>query len=476
MLDYFDWYRLGENGYTYETSEYDKLYGPFTSLLCDVQRMIGKETGVQLGLYVKPNRGGTIAVQRALSALARGAKTIYWYTYGPEWNTTDSFCAPPFLMQVSKADRIIAAGEEATFDSSPAVPAQVAWVSARPAQVWGDIHPWPEREWFTASWEDAKWTYVALQHAHMAIDTLDDVMVEKSDLAQYKVMYVVAPMLTRAASKKVEEWVKAGGTLYTSAWGLVYDEARRPNDVLQPVLGLARREPPLTWRAFQGTPVTKAQDFDDILFQYADAPADGMQVKGSGILGGAFTARLGREVLHPDAGTDVLARFADGAAAATCHAYGAGKAYVTGLWPGVEYTCKVRARVFDMTRDYDPVVLNFATAPAKEKVQPVVNVSAPCVDGTLLKNDKTARQAVVLANWTSKTTHLQVRERNKVSSVEFKSETVALQNVRVEIRGAGPLTKATSAYLRQALPVERSGNRIAVTLPRLEEGDILLLE
>lgn len=475
-IDYFDWYRLGENAFVWETTERDKRVGAFTSLLCDVQRAMAGEAGLKLGIYVKPHRAQTVAVPRTLAAVSRGVEWIYWYTYGPEWGKGDNFCRPVYLQQVSKAARLLAAAEEATYGASWAVPAEVAWVSSGANEKWRHLHPFPEREWHVASWEDAKWTYVALSHAHVPLDVLDEGMLEKRDLSRYKVMYLVTPTLRRASARKVEEWVKAGGTLVTTAWGLVYDEAQRPLDALHPVLGLRGRSAPETWCAIQPTSASGQQDFAELKSMYERPPHDKAALKGGGPFGGAFKPMLGRETLSPAPGTETLAAFADGTAAVTRKSYGRGQAYVVGFWPGIEYSHRVRREDFDMTRDFDPAIRAYATVPALERTRPVVDAGEPCVEGVLLRHGGTGRRAVTLANWAARTTAVtRAEERGRVQ-IGFRQEPARFENLKVRIRGAGPVARVTSAWLQKELPFVTEGDEILVTLPQLEEGDILLLD
>ena len=57
-------------------------------------------------------------------------------------------------------------------------------------------------EW-AAAWENAKWVYTALTHAHLAVDPLDEVMLANDDLSRYRVLYINGPNLTRAAAQRV---------------------------------------------------------------------------------------------------------------------------------------------------------------------------------------------------------------------------------------------------------------------------------
>ena len=180
---------------------------------------------------------------------------------------------------------------------------------------------------------------------------------------------------------------------------------------------------------------------------------------------------VGREQLLPAAGTEVLARFGDGAAV-TRHAYGKGHVYVVGFFPGLEYHAKARRQDFDFTQDFDAEHRAYVAGPALERVKPVVDASEPLVEGVLLKNNASGRRAVTLVNWAFRVSGTQERQGR---SRPLK-ETLPFQDLKVTIRGAGDAAKVTSAATGKALQVIKSGNDLKVVVPVLEEADVLLLE
>ena len=83
----------------------------------------------------------------------------------------------------------------------------------------------------------------------------------------------------------------------------------------------------------------------------------------------------------------------------------------------------------------------------------------PLIEGLLVRNEATGKRGVTLINWAYR----------QKSLVPFK-------DLRVAIRGSGPVARATSVVLGAELKVERSGDVVTVLLPALEEGDVLRLE
>ncbi|MBM4041676.1 MAG: hypothetical protein FJ290_24520 [Planctomycetes bacterium] len=455
-LDFFDFYRHADNAFVYETSNRDPRVWQWDSYLCDVGRVVSEKMGKCFGIYVKPHRGAPI--QRALAALSRGATMLFWYTYGPDYSKGDSFSQrPDDLVLVSKAARIIAAAEDVLYGGTWAVPAEVAVVRPLSSEYWGSA----------ADWENGKWVYTALQHAHVPVDPLDEEMLAGKDtrslfraapegfsgektpgvFSQYKVIYVSGSHLKRSAAAKLADWVKAGGTLYTSAGGLAFDEANQPLDTLAPVLGLKKRNAPELWCEVRRYGATGLATFRDPKPMPAGAMLDGRGLA------------VGREALQPGEGAEALTKFADGAAAVTRHPFGKGQAIVAGLFIGLEYAARAHRDEFDMSLDFDPVLRRMVAAPALEAVKPVVDASQPLVEGILVRNKATGKRAVALVNWAYK-----------------GRELVPCENLTIAIRGAGDVSRVTAAWLEKQLPITKSPDAITVALPRLDEAEVLLLE
>ena len=433
-LDFFEFYRHADNAFMYETSNRDRRIWQWDSYLCDVGRSLNRFMGKRFGVYVKPHRGAP--VQRAFTAIARGARTIYWYTYGPEWKKGDTFGGKIYILQkLGWAARLVARAEDVTYDSDWAVPAEVALVRPLTSKIFSG----------SANWENGKWVYTALNHAHIPVVPLDEGLVMSQDLSAYKMIVVSGSHLRRDAAAKLRDYVENGGVLYAAGWGLAEDEARQPLDVLRPVLGLKSRGEMDTWATVPRYGATSLRAIR------AKRPApEGANVIGQAPFRGSFTPAVGREILDPADGAQVLARYADGGAAVVRNRYGKGVAWTVGFYPGMEYAFEPMHN-----KPYDADKRLYVEAPVRDAgVRPVVDASVPEVDGVLLKNKQTGKLAVILINW------------------KFTID----EPVRVAIRGAAGAKRVTSLALEQSLPVQREAGKIVVELPRLDEGDILLLE
>jgi hypothetical protein len=441
-LDFFDFYRHADNAMVYETSNRDPRVWIWDSYLCDVGRILTSRLHTEFGIYVKPHRGAPI--QRALAAASRGARMIYWYTYGPDYVKGDSFAENDAALEATaRAASILGRAEDLLFRPAWMTAPQVAVVNPRSSELWnkvGTAQPAP--------YENAKWIYTALAHAHLPVDPLDEEMLATEDLSRYKVLYVSGTNLTAAAAAKVAAWVQDGGTLVTSGGGLARDEANQPLAALASVLGLEGRGPVELWSKVKPYGATTLETFAE--------PTSGKEISGRA---GQFAPVVGREVLKPAAGTEVVATFADGGAAMTRRSAGKGAVWVAGFYPGLEYSAGVRIADYDMSTGFDPVRRAFVAAPALERVAPAVDAGRPLVEGILLRNEATGKRGVTLINWAYR----------QKSLVPFK-------DLRVAIRGAGDVSRAASVVLGAELKVERSGDVVTVLLPALDEGDVIRLE
>jgi hypothetical protein len=467
-LDFFDFYRRADNAIVYETSNREPRVWGWDSYLCDVQRVTAARMSLAQGIYIKPHRGAP--VQRMLSAVSRGDTMLYWYTYGPDYSKGDSFSQDAEALQLtSKAAHLLGAAQEALYGSRWAVPAEVAVVKPETTQRWMNLSGDPPA--LMAAWENAKWVYSALQHAHIPVDPIDEVILAEEDLSKYKIIYISGSHLTAKAAQNLERYVRDGGTLYTSGWGLVRDEANQPLTALAPALGLQDRAEPQMWYRVSLYGAGNIESYNERGNQLAPVPA-GARVTAGDTTQGSFTPVVGREVLRPADDAEVLARFADGAAAMTRHPYGKGQVYVVGFFPGLEYSAAVRRLDFNMRRDFNAALRLVIAAPALKLTRPVVDASDPLVEGVLLSNAANGLRAVTLANWAYGVTAMEEDASHRRSPIV---KHLPAEDLQVAIRTVQGTKQVFSCMLQRALQFTESGDSLLVELPRLDEGDVLLL-
>lgn len=487
-LDFFDFYRYADNAIVYETSNREPRIWSWDSYLCDVQRVVGQRMGLAQGIYVKPHRGAP--VQRMLAAVARGATMIYWYTYGPDYHKGDSFSQDPQALRLaSKAAHLLGKAEPALYGARWAVPAEIAIVKPETTQRWMNLLGNPPA--LSAAWENAKWVYTALQHDHLPVDPLDERMVAEDDLSTYRVVYVNGTHVTRAAAAALRRYVEQGGTLWTSGGGLARDEANRSLDELLPVLGLRRRHEPEMWYSVALYGATELEPFDDARRRLGDVPPGAAVVApeardpksappgdGPRTAGEPLLPVVGREPLEPGEGAEVVARFADGRAAVVRHRFGKGMAWTVGFFPGLEYSAPLRHEHYDMRRDLQASRRWFISAAARAVVRSVVEPDDALVEAILLRRPEGPGAVVVLANWAYAVRGWREQEGGRRAAMVANSPVDSLTVTVAWPRAAlgEPPRRASSVWLEREIPFEAAGDTIRFVLPRLEEGDVVLLE
>jgi len=469
-LDFFDFYRLADNAIVYETSNRGPRIWGWDSYLCDVQRIVATKMNLAQGIYIKPHRGAP--VQRMLSAVSRGNIMLYWYTYGPDYKKGDSFSQDPEVLKLtSKAAHLLGVAEDALYGSRLAVPTEVAVVKPETTQRWMNLSGNPPH--LMAAWENAKWIYSALQHAHIPVDPIDEVMLAEEDLSRYKIIYVSGSHITKKAARGLVKYVANGGTLYTSGWGLARDEANQPLTLLQPVLGLKERAEPEMWYRVSLYGAGRIESYNDPRNRLAAVPS-GARIVGKDRFRASFMPVIGREILHTEEeDTQILAHFADGTAAMTCAKYGKGRAYVVGFFSGLEYSAAVRRFDFNMRRDFDSTLRLIVTAPALDLTQPTAEPSDPLVEGVLLKNAANGMRAVTLANWAYGVTAIKQDARGHRSAVITN---LPAEDLQIKIRPLKDMKEVFSCMLQKKVKFTESGDSVIVDLPKLDEGDVLLLK
>ncbi len=441
-IDFFDFYRYADTGFMYETSNRDPRVWSWDSYLCDVGRMLHDKMGLAFGIYIKPHRGA--GTQRALSAVARSARTLYWYTYGPEWTKGDSFGGSTNTMViVSQTARLIGEAEPVTWDGRWTFPAEVAVVRPRTSEFFGN----------SAQWEDGKWVYTALQQAHLPMDPLDEEWLMSEDLSQYKAIYVTGSHIRREVAARLIEYVKAGGALFTGCGGLYRDEAGEVIQELFPVFGVQSRTDPELWGRVPRYGATGLGAVSAI----SNAPASAL-VKLSD--GSSFGLLVGWEKFKAAPGAEVLATFGDGSPALVRNRFGKGIAYLAGWYTGVEYATSVMKEGYNTATDFPPGQRAVMAMPAVVAgAKPVVDASSPAVEGVRMINPGTGREAIVLMNWGRSGHNL-----------------VGIEDLSVRIRDAGAWKGARSVSQRRAVPARRDGADLVLDLGQLGNGDVLLLE
>lgn len=443
-LDWWEFYdRKANSACVWETSNRDPRTWQFESYLADIMRSIAAKLRALIGTLVKPHRGAP--EQRSLAAVTRGARAIEWYTYGPDYARGDSFSQRPDLLErVGKVNRFFAAAEDWLYGADWLAAPQVAFVSPRSSEIWGKATPLD-----VTAFENAKWVYLALRHAHVPVDVLGEADLAEFDLSKYRAIYVPGTHLHSKSAAKLRAWVEAGGTLWTDALGLSRDEAN------QPTTWLGANRTHESWGSVEGYRAVGLAPLKE-----SNAPAHAKftwSVDGTG----EAVAGIGREPLDAT-GAAVLGRFADGKPAVVRREVGRGAVVSVGVWAGLTYSAKVRRPDYDMRADFDPALRRLIAAPALERdvVRPAVP-SDPLVEAVALTN--AGQRSVALMNWAYR------------YDAKSKNSLQPRDKLRVDLPRVGPIASVRSLRFGP-LPLAREGTVTFVIVPRIDEVDVLLVD
>lgn len=158
---------------------------------------------------------------KAFSALGQGVKSFFFWTFGPTYIGTENYWSDlrSEYDGVAKLSRTLAKAEDVLYPAKP-VRDPVAILYSVSHDIWHSDQP--------AAFVEERLLWHALRHQHVQPDFLREEDVEAGRLKDYKVLYVTDWCVARAASAKIDEWVKAGGVVYLSAGAATRDEFYEP--------------------------------------------------------------------------------------------------------------------------------------------------------------------------------------------------------------------------------------------------------
>lgn len=220
-------------------------------------RSIAYKNGLEFGGYIVGETGGKPMegfVQKVLTLIGSGAKAVFYYNFGPEYNFPGNSYSevPGVTTQLAHADKMIAAAENVLWPGREPQ-AEVAILQPRSSQVWDGLHiPQGSRvvgvtnnnpngqslDYMMEEFDE----YLALQLSDIPADFVSEDELTDGTLSKYKVLYVTEPDVPSEGQQAIALWVKNGGTLAMvpgAAQGDRYDE---PASVLAALAGSERRQ------------------------------------------------------------------------------------------------------------------------------------------------------------------------------------------------------------------------------------------
>lgn len=365
---------------------------PQWSFYCSKLRCAAELGGVTFGGYVIPRTAGDRAdgiLQKILCVIGSGGKAIKYFVFGPEYNFPGNCYSENarVLPKMAEAHAMIGAAEDLLWPGKRPR-AEAAILMPRSAQAWdaaairipNQIHDATNNHLNNATVDylaEVFDLYLALQHANIPVDFVDEDDLTEGGLAPYRVLYATAPNIPEEGQRGLAAWTRAGGTLVTVAGAGARGRYDEPCAALAGLSGIqeAPRERLLVANLGSLKPVGKVRG--------AAGEADAMGVR---------SALAGR----PQA---VEAAFDDGAPAIVQQAAGKGRVVHFAWMPGLSYAKSASGAKDRLPVGFSEAIRRWIAWPTTlAGIRPPVVADAPMVETPLLLSGKGA--AVTLLNWT----------------------------------------------------------------------------
>lgn len=355
--------------------------------------------GGKIHYYVMPHMPNNTPNQwRRLfyGAIGHGMKIVNLFEFRPVQvaYTENHVDHPDMYKMILGSFRELGTFEDIVQDGQIRAAEAALWFSET-GDIWGD-----SRGSFAAA---KRGLYIAIRQQQIPLDFVVEQDALDGTLSKYKVLYLTDAHVSTAASKKIADWVKAGGNLFATAGAGMFDELNRPNKVLRSVLGVEQTK-------------LEAPENAQIIWLKQDLP---------------FTSRIaGFSDLRADVVEDIPAfsirsriklagakaewGFSDNEFALTKNVVGKGQTIYCAFLPSLTYfKPAIPKRPVDrgatddsmvhfLPTEFDKRMANLVASPASEIVFPV-RCSEPLVENTVIQSKHGT--AIPLVNWSGKPVH-----------------------------------------------------------------------
>ncbi len=406
-------------------------------------RTAARSAGLEFGSYVIPRTAGGRRrgiTQKVLSIVGQGGKAIKYFVFGPEYVFPGNCYSErvQVLPEMVEAHRAIGRMEELLWPGRMPVP-QVALLHSRSSQPWDALaaksqkvqiqgatntHMNARRTGYMAELFDL---YLALQHANIPADVIDEDMLTAEGLKPYRVLYITGPDLPRSCQEEVVRWVRGGGVVVLVPGAAHWDRYHEPCRLIYQAA------------AIQSSPVPRRF--------YANVRWEKSNGKGRGPWGEFSDAGPRAKLSAPEG--KVLARFANGQPAVVVASLGQGQVVAFGWWPGLSYWKSWTRRRQGLPVGFSAAIRSWITWPVLKlaAVKPWVQCSVPLVEALVLKSERGV--VLTLLNWSGR----------PWSQVRL--------SVRLEFE-----PRRVEAFWAKQVPIQRTPEGVELQVP-LEEYELI---
>lgn len=318
---------------------------------------------------------------KAFSSLGQGAKSFFYWTYGPTYIGTENYWSDLRSMYdgIAKVHRDLEKAEDVL------VPAKT--VTDPVAILYSVSHDlWHTND--QAAFVEKRLLWHGLRHLQIQPNFLREEDVEEGKLKNYKVLYITDRCITRNASEVIDKWVKSGGILYLAAGAATRDEFYEPYT------------PPFAKIVFGENAANKIINEKHNYNERIDLPKIKPLTN--------VTINLNQQTFNLPAigsrlnlleNTKKFATFADGKAAGIITNYGQGQIVAVGFMPMLAYGQLANFKPTTLEEKWTPEPRAIIKMPLEAaKIVPVAEANVPVVETNLLTGGEGS--VIVLANYT----------------------------------------------------------------------------
>ncbi|HMC26261.1 MAG TPA: beta-galactosidase trimerization domain-containing protein, partial [Verrucomicrobiae bacterium] len=311
------------------------------------------------------------------SALAQGAKHLFYWTYGPTATSTENYWSdqPGSYPGMAHISRLLEMGEPIIAPGKPRR-TRVALLYSISSDLWqpfGYIHMLERRG-----------IYLALVHQQFLVDFLTEEDLAAGRLSDYRVLYTADPCISDSGAKAIRDWVNKGSTLVATCAAGSRNEFAENSAQLAEVFGI---RPQIAIERQAGDYRTR-EKLNDIPY------LDHLQTTDTnfGVIGLKASVR--------PRGAKVKAKFTSNNAPALLeNRFGKGRAVWFATTPGISYIKDAKFVAKALAEKWPQAHRHAITRYAMEAgAAPLAKLSEPVVETGIF--DAPAGTALILANFT----------------------------------------------------------------------------
>ncbi len=372
---------------------------------------------------------------KAHSSLGQGAKSFYFWSFGPTYVSTENYWSDlkSQYFGLAKLNRSLQKAEDTLYEAKTVSDEDVGILYSVSHDIWNNKNQ--------SAFVEKRLLWHALRHLHIQPNFLREDDIEEGKLEKYKVLFITDWNITRKASEKIDEWVKNGGTLYLSAGAATRDEFNEPFT------------PNFAKKIWVENPTSKLTNQNSTFNERTVLPkikpltTNKIQIDNQTFDLHAIGTRLNLK-----SNLNSFAKFTDGKNAGAIISYGKGKIIAVGFMPMLAYGKLANFKPKTLEEKWQPEPRKIIEKTLKlSNINPIIKSDTPVVETNLLSGSQGS--AIVLANYTYQ----------------------PIKSLKLDVKIDKPVKNAISVEGKRVKILKQSKGVLSLELP-LDWTDIILLK